>query len=465
MNVDDDETAALTVSGSPVGLVEGGAGGSFTVALATPPTQTVTVTVTSADTGAVTASPGLLTFTAANWDTAQTVTVAAVDDADAGDESVSVGLAGSGGEYAGVTGAATVTVDDDEAAALTVSGSPVGLVEGGAGGSFTVALATPPTQTVTVTVTSADTGAVTASPGLLTFTAANWDTAQTVTVAAVDDADAGDESVSVGLAGSGGEYAGVTGAATVTVDDDETAALDVSVAGLVLPEGGAGSFTVALATPPTGTVTVDVVSANAGAVTVDKPLLTFTASDWNTAQTVTVTAVNDDNAVNENVNVNLSASGGEYDGVTDSVSVRVNDDDTPALEVSVTSLSVTEGATDSFTVALATEPTAQVTVTVTSTDTDAVSVDKASLTFTTSDWDTEQTVTVSGVPDDDALDESEWVRLAASGGDYAGLTGNVRVGVDDDDTAALGLSVTSLSVTEGATDSFTVALATRPGPR
>ena len=45
-----------------------------------------------------------------------------------------------------------------------------------------------------------------------------------------------------------------------------------------------------------------------------------------------------------------------------------------------------------------------------------------SLTFT-SDWDTTQTVTVSGVNDSDTNGESLTVSLSASGGDYAGTTG------------------------------------------
>ena len=44
-----------------------------------------------------------------------------------------------------------------------------------------------PTTNVVLTVTSGDTGEVTLSPGSLTFTTANWDSTQTVTVTGVDD--------------------------------------------------------------------------------------------------------------------------------------------------------------------------------------------------------------------------------------------------------------------------------------
>lgn len=63
------------------------------------------------------------------------------------------------------------------------------------------------------------------------------------------------------------------------------------------------------------------------------------------------------------------------------------------------------GTTDTFTVALASQPASNVVITVTSGDTGEATVDKASLTFTPSDWSTAQTVTVTGV--DDALDDGD----------------------------------------------------------
>ena len=412
----------------------------------------MTVSVTSADTGAVSVDKSSLMFTTTNWNTAQSVTVTGVPDDDAVDESVRVDLAASGGDYGGVTGVVTVSVDDDETVGLVVSPGSLNVDEGDTtGDSFTVALSSQPTAQVTVAVSSADPGAVAVSQSSLTFTVANWATAQSVTATGVQDADAADENVTVSLSASGGDYGSVTGAVTVDVDDDETAALNVSVSTLALVEGGAAaSFTVALATPPTQTVTVAVSSSDVGAVTVDKSSLTFTAADWNTAQTVTVAPVDDADAGDERVTVDLAANGGEYTLVTGSVAVTVDDDETAALSVSVSSLDLDEGGTDgSFTVALATPPTQTVTVAVSSADVGAVTVTQQTLTFTAADWNTAQTVTVSPVDDADAKDESVSGGLSASGGEYQGVTAAVTVNVDDDETAALVLSTTSLTVDEG----------------
>ena len=65
------------------------------------------------------------------------------------------------------------------------------------------------------------------------------------------------------------------------------------------------------------------------------------------------------------------------------------------------SLTISEDGTGSFTVKLATQPTADVSVTVSSGDTGAATVPSTVLTFTTADWNTTQTVTVTGVADAD----------------------------------------------------------------
>ncbi len=115
----------------------------------------------------------------------------------------------------------TVTVAGDDTAGVVVVPTVVSVAEGGAAGSYTVVLATQPPGTVTVTVGGAGDD-VAAEPAALTFTASTWDTAQTVTVTAVDDSVAeGEETATLTHAVSG--YGAVTSADSVTVsitDDD-----------------------------------------------------------------------------------------------------------------------------------------------------------------------------------------------------------------------------------------------------
>ena len=459
-NVDDDDSQGITLSSTTASLTEGGGTGTYTVKLATQPTASATVAVSSGDTGAVTTSPAALTFTTDNWNTAQTVTLTPVADDDGADESVTVSHSGSGADYGSATADLTAAVDDDDQG-LTFSSASVTLTEGGSTGSYTVKLSAAPNASVTVTVTSADTGAVTRSPASLTFTTDNWNTAQTVTLTPVDDADGASESVAVSHASTGGGYDASANVTVAVTDDDR--GLTLSKSTVALTEGGStGSYTAVLAAAPNGAVTVTVTSGDTAAVTASPASLTFTVDNWSTAQTVTLTPVADADAADESVTVSHSASGDGYNGVAASLTATVADDDR-SLTFSATTVALTEGGgTGSYTVALAGKPSASVTVTVTSGDTGAATRSPASLTFTTDNYGTAQTVTMTPVDDADGADESVTVSHSATGGGYGSVTGNVTVTVDDDDQG-ITLSTTSASLTEGgSTGSYTVALAAAP---
>ncbi len=105
---------------------------------------------------------------------------------------------------------------------------------------------------------------------------------------------------------------------------------EVPVLTLILPtapimvdEGSTGIFEVEFESAPSETVTVSVESGDTGAVAVSPQSLTFTTENWNVAQTVTVTGVQDDDAINETVELKLSGAG----VTTGTVVVHVEDDD------------------------------------------------------------------------------------------------------------------------------------------
>ena len=175
----------------------------------------------------------------------------------------------------------------------------------------------------------------------------------------------------------------------------------------------------ALGAQPTTDVVVSVVSDDTTEATVNVAQLTFTNANWSTTQTVTVTGVNDAlGDGNQTPAVTLAIVDASSDNCFDSaadtvVSVRVSDDDSAGFTVVETggSIAVTEastvatatvvGNTDTFTVVLNKAPTSEVVVNVTSSDTGEAIVSASSLTFTSANWDTPQTVTVTGVNDTD----------------------------------------------------------------
>ena len=215
VTVKDDDAPALVATPPGVSVGEGESE-TFTVRLATQPSDTVTVSVESGDTDAATANPASLTFTAADYAAAKTVTVTGVQDADAVRERTAVSLDASGGGYDDLSASVDVFVTDDDAAALAVSAAKVE-VEEGESETFTVKLATRPSAAVTVSVASGDADAATADPASLTFTAADYAAAKTVTVTGVLEGAA-----AVALTAAGGDYDGVSAAVGVTVTAPDT---------------------------------------------------------------------------------------------------------------------------------------------------------------------------------------------------------------------------------------------------
>ena len=537
VTVTDDEQAAIRVSPSRLEVREG-AEAAYTVRLSHVPTGNVRVLLISSDkaearvsttAGGPYAGDWSVRFTPTTWNTGQTVYVEGRADADTfhEDETIrhTVYPQGSADEYAAVTAALPVTIR--EATALIVTPRAVTVREGsGTGVPYTVALGEDPGGAVTVTasvaggstVVALDTDASPQTRGL-TFTTANWNTAQTVTVtptSAADDADAEDAQVTLThtpSAGSGNPFtyaARPTENVTVTIEDDEMPAVVVSATSLTLYEdpnagGGTnrhvGTYTMRLGTQITGSGSVVIVQirhAAAGKVQVrtatesifDPGVYTvsFTPSNWNTAQPVTVTAQADADGRDEEVVLNNEITAVDADArmqgyVVDSrvipvpdTTVTVTDDEEPALVVDTNpgtigvqtaALAVTEGggtaAAQAYTVALGLVPTGPVTVSVASGTTSAVTVAPSALTFTTTTWQTAQPVTATAADDADGNHETVTVTHTLTGAsEYAGLAAgavaSVTVQVTDDEAPRAGITAPA-ALTQAALDTAQVQLA------
>jgi hypothetical protein len=227
---------------------------------------------------------------------------------------------------------------------------------------------------------------------------------------------------------------GTTTNQSVTITDNDTKGITVTpTTGLTTTEaGGTADFTVVLNSQPTADVTIPLTSSNTAEGTIDKTSLTFTAANWNVAQTVTVTGVNDsvdDGDIAYNIiTAAATSTDANYDGVAASdVAVTNTDNDTKGITVTpTTGLTTTEaGGTANFTVVLNSQPTADVTIPLTSSNTAEGTIDKTSLTFTATNWNTPQTVTVTGVNDsvDDGDIAYNIVTVAATSTDtnYSGV--------------------------------------------
>ena len=145
----------------------------------------------------------------------------------------------------------------------------------------------------------------------------------------------------------------------------------------------------------------------------------------------------------------------------DTATITINDDDTAGFTVTPTTLKVNEGASKTYTIVLDTKPTANVAVSLTNPDTGAVTVAPTSWTFTTSNWNTAKTFTVSGVEDSDYADETVTISHSVTSADsrYSGLTpDSVTVNVDDNNVRAVTVAFGSATYTVKETDDTTTTV-------
>ena len=402
---------------------------------------------------------GTVTFTSGQ--TAKTVTVQVTND-DVSEETEFFGLKISSPRGADLRGqrsedVADVGLLDDDPRGVTIGPTSIGLDEPAPGetavaGAYTMNLNSRPTDTVTVTIGGGDPAVSLSGDTLtnnqLTFTTTNWNTAQTITVTPVKDDNGAGETITLTHALSGGDYAGIAAdSVTVSLTDSDARNLVLSEESLAVTERDATGvgYTVKLATRPSDTVTVTI-SGHDGAdltlsgTTLTNNQLTFTTTNWATAQTVTVKAGDDDNDDNESETLAHTASGGDYVNITKDLPVSITDDGDPQVTVSFGqgAYTVPEGESQVVTVTLSADPERTVVIPITATPQGATTTDDytvpTSVTFDAGDMS--KTITFTATQDTDD-DDNESVKLTFGmlpSRVSAGTTAETTVNVTDDDT-------------------------------
>ena len=246
------------------------------------------------------------------------------------------------------------------------------------GDTYTVVLDSEPTSSVTVEVGGTSGTDVTAAPASLTFTTTTWDTAQTVTVKGVNDSDTVDDMVNLTHAAtsSDSDYDGFTIAGvTVEVEDNDTA----QVTGVMLTPG---DRQVVLNWTPVANATGYRVQWKSGG----QGYSSSRQGDVSAGST-TLPVMNLTNGTEYSFRVRAHRTGANNGLWSDDA---LGTPQAAGVTVSETALTVTEEDTtgDTYTVVLDSEPTSSVTVEVGGTSGTDVTAAPASLTFTTTTWDT-----------------------------------------------------------------------------
>ncbi len=311
----DDDVLNFDVSPASLTVGEQGTAGNLNVALTQQPPANVTVTVSvMSQTGVVTVDKNQLTFTPQNYATNQTVQVTGADDADIDNDTAKVVFTAGGIP----TREVTVTITDNDAQAIETDVLSELSVDENAEITFGVRLKQEPSASVNVSVSSLATGVATVTQGsLLSFTPQNYNVLQTVRVKGTKDNNLAVNSTKIrALLGA------IQKEVTVNVNDLDEQELLVTPPTLAIPEGGQGSFTVALRFEPLSTVTAMISSTNATALPVSATQLTFTTTNYATAQTVNVNPPVDSNAAAETSTITVSGAGAAQSKI---VMAMVND--------------------------------------------------------------------------------------------------------------------------------------------
>jgi hypothetical protein len=482
----DDDSAGITVTTGVTDSTEAGGTVTFDVVLDSEPTQAVNISMTSSEPaegligGLVSDS---ISFTGADWDAPQTVTVTGIDDdIQDGDQpyAISFTVTSDDANYGGYSLAnVDLTNLDDDSAGISVTVNDSTSTEVGGTASFDVVLDSEPTHPVNILMTSSEPtegligGLVSDS---ISFTDADWDTPQTVTVTGIDD-DVQDGNqpyaISFTVTSSDSNYHGYSVANVgLTNDDDDIAGVSVSVTdGRTDETGGTGTLSVVLTSEPAYPVDIACESADPSEGTVTSgDTLQFTAGDWETAQTVTVTGVDDsieDGDVSYDINCTASSTDPNYDGeVVTRALINEDDGDTAGVTLSAVTGSTDEAGTltATFTVVLDTDPDASTQVTCSSgTPAEGQVTGGSPATFDSTDWDLPVTITVTG--QDDAVDDGDQSYDVTCTADaaYGNLSDTVSIINADDDVAAIVVSAAAGDTGEdGTPTTFTLVLASDP---
>ncbi|MFA4948200.1 MAG: T9SS type A sorting domain-containing protein [Candidatus Krumholzibacteriia bacterium] len=320
-------------------------------------------------------------------------------------------------EFAIVTSADTIDVPENGTAELGVklSAQPPGAVE------------------VTLVRSSGDADLSVQSGSVLSFTTSNWDAYQTATFAAANDADVENGSADVIVYVSAGASAPLRTIKLVENDDDVLAfVLDQST--LAVPEAGTAQFHVRLGNQPPSSVSALVSrSSGDGDISVQSGgSLIFTTSNWDVDQTVTLAAAVDIDVANGAAAILVHGTSGPAVPDVTLVAMEI-DDDALYFVLDSDTVVVVEGSTAQFRVRLGNQPPANVSVSVSrlSGDEDISVQSGASLVFTTSNWNADQTVVLAAAQDDDSRDGTATILVRAISG--ASVSDAALIAREDDD--------------------------------
>ena len=452
----DNDDQQVLVSPRSLTIAEGQTG-TVQLRLALRPGGDLGITLTPSQGDKLTLTPGTVRFTAASFSTPVPITLEALPDADARDDTITVEVVVDALGRVVATFQVTI-LDDDVTPARTIAAtrSAVSLSEGGAAQSVGIFLQEPITAPLVVDLRVADPTAAAVVPSQLTFTPADFGVAQQVAVTAIPDDDTTPSSTTLVSTAPGATPATVS----VQILDDDSQQLLVSPTSppyVRLDEGGSATFQLALAFRPATDLSVTVTPNLPGELAIAPNPVIIPRASYSTPVLITLSAPEDADLDNEGVTLTLASPGNAPDA---SLLVLLQDNDN-ALLVSPTTLRIVEGGLGAMVGVRLQNPLATTTtVNLVVTDPLMASVSPAQLVFTPDNWPTTQYVMVRADRDDDAAPEQTTLTASAPGMPSRA----VAIAIDDQDDQGILANPTAFSIREGQSGTFSLRLALRQQP-
>lgn len=356
------------------------------------------------------------------------------------------------------------------------------IVEGGDNDTVSVRLSRQPISDVVIDVRLPENSQISSDTQQLRFTSANWNTSQIITLSAIDDAIA-ESSDSEGIvfdinAGLSDDAFDGLSAQTVNVEvmDNDLPGFSVSSEAVEVEEGGVtATFTVLLTAAPNSNVIIRLNSTGTEADFASKSL-TFDSDNWDVPQPVTVTA--NDDVVKDGTTTSIitlavdrESSDSLFNNITEkTVTVTIHDNDVAGIQLSEQQLTVSESGTEAnFGVELTAKPVSDVVLAIGDFNDGLISVSPTTLTFTSDNWNTPQSVILKGEDNNQLGGNNQTtvvVEVSDSQSDEAFRevsNRNVAVIVSDNDVANIVIDHSSLVVSEDQTAAdLHVSLSARP---
>ena len=477
---------ALSVAAAPGAIAEG-ATSTLTITASAAPVGNLTIPFTIGGTGITTGdytlagsttSTGLTgTVTLPMGQRSVTLTLTAVDDADAAAEMLTVTLA-TGAGYTLTTSAVAVTINPlVTIPAVQFSAATRTVAETAGTVTVTVQLSQAATEQIIVPVMTAN-GTATAGEDYTMLsenvTFATGDTTQTISIAVTNDmAVEPDETFTVSLGTlPPNARAGTRNSVEITITSEDVPALSVAAAPTSIAEGAASTITITASAAPVGNLTIPFTIGGTGIAAADYTLTTggatltgltgtVTLPASQRSVTLTLTAVDDADAAAEMLTVTLDtpASGAGYTLTTATATVTITPATPPVtattVQFSAATMTVAEadGMVDlalELTVAASAQIIIPVVTTAGSATADSDYTAVASVTFDSGD--TMQTLSIP-ILDDDLLESDETFTVSLGNTLPAGVTAGAQISteitIESEDTATLTFDTATVSREEG----------------